>query len=200
MARKELKKKIENDNIITIPTFLNISRIILTFVVIYMIIIDSKIINIVIIFAIAALTDWFDGKIARKYGLVNDFGAKADMLADRFLWVGTAAALFVVFGLRERLDILHGTQLLLIMSREIITAPSAVVAFFEGGLFPKARYIAKVTTFVQGFAIPALMLSVFYPKWIYLSLPLSLFIGISGTISGLYYMKDVQEMRKEKIK
>ncbi len=190
-----MKKKVENDKIITIPTFLNISRIILTFIVIYMIIIDSKIINIVIVFAIAALTDWFDGFIARKYGLVNEFGAKSDMLADRFLWVGTSVALFVVFGLRERLDILHGVQLLLIMIREIITAPSAIAAFFEGGLFPRARYIAKVTTLIQGFAIPALMLSVFYPKWIYLSLPLSVFLGISGTISGLYYMKDVQENR-----
>ncbi len=200
MVRKESKKKVENEKIITVPTFFNISRIILTFVVIYMIITDTKIVNIVIVFSIAALTDWFDGFIARKYGLVNEFGAKADMLADRFLWIGTSVALFVVFGLRGRLDIFHGVQLLLIMSREVITAPSAVVAFFEGGLFPRARYIAKITTFVQGFAIPALMLSVFYPKWIYLSLPLSIFIGVSGTISGLYYMRDVQEMRKEKIK
>ena len=93
MVRKEIKKKVENEKIITVPTFLNISRIILTFVVIYMIITDTKIVNIVIVFSIAALTDWFDGFIARKYGLVNEFGAKADMLADRFL--------LLFWGLRE---------------------------------------------------------------------------------------------------
>ena len=82
------------------------------------------------------------------------------------------------------------------MSREIISAPSAVAAFFEGGLFPHTRYVAKITTFTQGFAIPSLILGVYYPNWIYLSLPLSIFTGISGTISGLYYIRDVNELQK----
>ena len=196
MVRKEIKKKVENEKIITVPTFLNISRIILTFVVIYMIITDTKIVNIVIVFSIAALTDWFDGFIARKYGLVNEFGAKADMLADRFLWIGTAVTFVAVFGIKGRLEIINGIQVLLIMSREIISAPSAVAAFFEGGLFPHTRYVAKITTFTQGFAIPSLILGVYYPNWIYLSLPLSIFTGISGTISGLYYIRDVNELQK----
>ena len=196
MVRKEIKKKVENEKIITVPTFLNISRIILTFVVIYMIITDTKIVNIVIVFSIAALTDWFDGFIARKYGLVNEFGAKADMLADRFLWIGTAVTFVAVFGIKGRLEIINGIQVLLIMSREIISAPSAVAAFFEGGLFPHTRYVAKITTFMQGFAIPSLILGVYYPNWIYLSLPLSIFTGISGTISGLYYIRDVNELQK----
>lgn len=184
----------KKENIMNVPTFLNFSRIVLSFVVIYMMIIRSPVVNILIVFGIAAITDWFDGVIARRYNLVSDFGAKADMVADRFLWVGTALAFVVVFGLRGQLNAIHGVQVLLIMVREVVSAPSAIVATFSGRGFPDARYVAKLTTFFQGFALPALLLSVYYPSWIYVSLPLSVFVGIIGIISGFYYVKDVQEI------
>ena len=198
MVKKRKEKKSEDVSIINIPTLLNISRIILTFVVIYMVITNRNVVNIVIVFVIAALTDWFDGAIARKYNLVNDFGRKADMVADRFLWIGTALAILFVLGSRGSFSTIYGVQLLLIMIREIITAPSAIVASFSGRGFPHARYVAKVTTFAQGFAISALLLGIFYPNWIYLSLPLSMLTGIVGTISGFYYIKDVQEIQDGK--
>lgn len=37
------------------------------------------------LFAIASITDWFDGKIARRDGLVTDFGKFLDPLADKML-------------------------------------------------------------------------------------------------------------------
>jgi len=190
---KEVKK--QNENIWTVPTFLNASRIVLAFVVIYMIFTKVNVKFIVFVFAIAAITDWFDGKIARRYKLVSEFGAKADMTADRFLWIGTALAFVIVYSADNQLTNIHGLQILLIMIREIISAPSALVALFSGKGYPKARYVAKVTTFVQGFALPALILSVFYPEWIFVSLPLSIVIGIVGTMSGFYYVYDVQSMQ-----
>ena len=193
---KRAKKK--SDKIFTLPTILNISRIILTFVVAYMIITSRSIIIIVIVFAFSAITDWFDGRIARKYNLVSEFGAKADMVADRFLWIGTALTFFIVFGIEDKLDSIHGIQLLLIMIREIITAPSALVAFFSGKGFPKAKYVAKATTFAQGFALPSLMLSVYYKSWAYFSLPAAIFTGIVGIISGFHYIHDVQHMQEKK--
>ncbi|MEK6844181.1 MAG: CDP-alcohol phosphatidyltransferase family protein [Nanoarchaeota archaeon] len=195
-----MERKKKKENIINVPTFLNLARIVLTFVVVYMIITNRSIKYIVAVFAIAAITDWFDGRIARKYNLVNDFGRKADMVADRFLWICTAFAFFVVFGIRDQLNILHGIQLLLIMSREIISAPSAIVAFFSGKGFPNARYVAKVTTFAQGFALPALMLSIYYPAWQNLALPLSIILGIVGTASGFHYIADVQRIEEKKTK
>jgi len=194
--KKENRKA--EEKIITIPTIITILRIILTFVVIYMIITDAKIVSIVVVFGIAAFSDWLDGAIARRFNMTSEFGAKADMLADRFLWMGTALAFLFIWGIRGQLEIIQGVQLLLIMSREVITAPIAIIAFFSKGLFPKVRYEGKITTFVQGFALPALILSVIYPSWIYLSLPLSMLLGVLGTIAAIYYIKDVQKMLEKK--
>lgn len=54
------------------------------------------------IFVIASLTDMLDGKIARKYNLVTDFGKFADPLADKML-VTAAMLWFVEIGRDARL-------------------------------------------------------------------------------------------------
>lgn len=193
-AKKELTKR---ELLFNIPTFLNALRIILTFVVVYMILSGKSIITIVIIFSIAAITDWLDGKIARKMNIANPFGAKADMLADRFLWVGTALAMIIFFGMSGVLKNCHALMLLLMMLREIIAFPFALIAFVSGNAFPNARYIAKATTFLQGIGFPALMLSLYYPSWFYLVLPVSITCAITGIISGIYYVKDTQKPREK---
>ena len=178
-----------------IPNALTISRIILTFVVIYLVFIRASLVKIVIIFAIAAITDFLDGQLARKFKWESEFGRKADMIADRFLWAGTAIAFIVAFGLRGELGAEEGFQLLLIMSREIISAPFALIALVAGKPIPNARYVAKLTTLLQGFALPALILSLQYPFWSYISWPIAGAIGITGTISAIYYMGDIQKTR-----
>ena len=47
----------------------------------------------VAIFIVASLTDMLDGKIARKYGLVTDFGKFIDPLADKFMVIGSMLAI-----------------------------------------------------------------------------------------------------------
>ncbi len=185
-------------DMLNVPTFLNVARIVLTFVISYMIVVGSDMKLIVFVFVIAAITDWFDGYFARKFELTSDFGRKADMFADRFLWVGTALTLIFVFGVKGKLEPIHGLQILMIMTREIIALPFALAGLFSGSVFPPTRYIAKLTTFIQGVALPSLMLSIFYPVWTYLSLPLSLVIGVAGAISGLHYIHDLEILRERK--
>lgn len=176
-----------------IPNFLSMSRIILTFVVIYLIVTDQSVVEIVFIFSLAAITDFLDGQLARRFKLVSEFGRKADVLADRFLWIGTAVTLLVVFGIEGKLHWFNGIQLMLIMSREIISMPFALIAFFSGKGIPHVRFVAKATTLLQGFALPALILSIVYPYFIYLSIPLAIACSITGFISAMYYIQDTKK-------
>ncbi|MBS3083232.1 CDP-alcohol phosphatidyltransferase family protein [Candidatus Pacearchaeota archaeon] len=179
-----------------IPNFLTISRVFLTFVIIYLIFTKADIRTTITIFAIAALTDWLDGQLARKFKWESEFGRKADIIADRFLWVGTALAFIIAFGMSGNLGWIQGMQILFIMSREIITAPFAVAYFMSGKSIPHAAYIGKLTTFVQGFALPALILSIYYLTWTFISIPLSIACLILGSISAKHYIKQTSATKK----
>jgi len=65
-----------------------------------------------LIFAIASLTDYYDGYVARKYGLENDLGKFMDPIADKFLILSA----FIVF---VRMHLVEDWMLLLILSREL---------------------------------------------------------------------------------
>jgi phosphatidylglycerophosphate synthase len=179
----------------TLPTYLTFARILLAVIVIMLILLHVSIYIVVAVFVIAALTDLFDGILARRYHWVSTLGAHADMVADRVLWCGTTLAVVFVFGRAGRLELIDGLQLIAIMAREIISLPFAVMSFARAHAFPPARYIAKVTTFLQGFALPALLLSFFYPAWRYLSLPLAVMILCTGARSAWYYIQDVRVLR-----
>ncbi|MBO0436631.1 CDP-diacylglycerol--glycerol-3-phosphate 3-phosphatidyltransferase [Vagococcus fluvialis] len=83
-----------------------------------------------IIFAVASITDWLDGKIARKHNLVTNFGKFADPLADKMLVMtafivlveqGKAAAWIVAIIVCRELAV-TGLRLLLVEDGEVMAA------------------------------------------------------------------------------
>jgi len=191
-------EKIKTGDLIlfNIPNFLTISRMVIAFIVMYLIFTRGMLATTIILFAIGALTDFFDGQLARRFNWTSEFGRKADMIADRFLWGGTALAFIITYGLLGLLNWIDGVQLIFMMAREIITLPFAFYAFFSGNILPQARYIAKVTTFLQGFCLPSIILSIYYPYWLYISAPLSIACAVTGFKSALYYIHDTQKNGK----
>ena len=77
------------------------------------------------IFIIASLTDMLDGKIARKYNLVTNFGKFMDPLADKLL---VCSALICMIELRE----LPAWMVIIIISREFIISGFRLVASDNG--------------------------------------------------------------------
>ncbi len=85
---------------LTVPNQLTLLRILLSPVFAYLILSDSSLNRqlSLIVFIIAALTDWYDGWIARKMGHISRWGKFLDPLADK-IFSSVALLVFVALGL-----------------------------------------------------------------------------------------------------
>ena len=92
----------------------------------------------VAIFIVASFTDLLDGKIARKYNLVTDFGKFADPLADKMLV--TAALLWFV-----EIGQMPAWALLIVLVREFAVSGLRMVAADKGRVIA-AGWSGKVKT------------------------------------------------------
>ena len=95
------------------------------------------------LFIIASLTDMLDGKIARKYNLVTNFGKFMDPLADKLL-VCSALICFVAIPSGP----MPAWVVIVIMSREFIISGFRLVAS-DAGVVIAASYWGKIKTVVQ---------------------------------------------------
>ena len=102
------------------------------------------------IFIIASLTDLIDGKIARKYGLVTNFGKFMDPLADKLL---VSAAMIALVELGR----IPAWIVIVIISREFIISGFRLVAS-DNGVVIAASYWGKFKTTFQMFAVILLIL------------------------------------------
>jgi len=106
------------------------------------------------VFIIASLTDLLDGKIARKYNLVTNFGKFMDPLADKLL---VCSALICLVGLGQ----LPVWMTIVIVSREFIISGFRLVAA-EQGLVIAASYWGKFKTTFQMIAIILMVINCAY--------------------------------------
>ncbi len=74
-----------NYKVFTIANVITFIRLILTLVFLYLFITDANRFVALVIYAVAASTDWLDGKIARATQTVSWYGKLLDPICDRFL-------------------------------------------------------------------------------------------------------------------
>ncbi|WP_034550833.1 CDP-diacylglycerol--glycerol-3-phosphate 3-phosphatidyltransferase [Carnobacterium funditum] len=103
-----------------------------------------------IIFAVASITDWLDGKIARSRGLVTNFGKFADPLADKML-VMTALIILVGQGLAS------SWVVAIIVCRELAVTGLRLLLVEQGGTVLAAAWPGKIKTMTQMIAIILLL-------------------------------------------
>ena len=94
-----------------------------------------------VIFAVASLTDLFDGKIARKYNLVTNFGKFMDPIADKLL---VSSALISFVGLNR----LQAWIVIILIAREFIISGFRLVAS-DSGIVLAASWWGKFKTAFQ---------------------------------------------------
>lgn len=139
------------------PNKLTLTRIILSPVFMLFIVypVGGRMISLLIaavIFGLAALTDFFDGMLARKYGQITNFGIFLDPLADKFMIF--AALLSICF---SGLVIEEGTLFSsvffwasgIIIFRELAVTSMRLVVSGEKGIVVPANYLGKIKTVTQ---------------------------------------------------
>jgi CDP-diacylglycerol--glycerol-3-phosphate 3-phosphatidyltransferase len=137
----------------TLPNQLTILRIILTPIFLYLFLSeDPLLIQISLgVFLIAALTDWYDGWLARKFNYITDWGKFWDPLADKIL-TSTAFIGCVSVGLLEL------WMVILIIFRDLIITLLRIYAESRGYNFVTSYYAKWKTVFQMVFLYYLLLL------------------------------------------
>ncbi len=133
-------------DIIFTPNFLTLLRIFAVPVLIIFLLFDNRATTFfaALIFSIASITDYFDGYLARKHGLVTNLGKMLDPLADKLL----ISSLFIML---VSLDFMPAWVACIIVGREIaVTGLRSILA--ENGEDVAASMLGKYKT---GFQIAA---------------------------------------------
>ncbi|MCX8057536.1 MAG: CDP-diacylglycerol--glycerol-3-phosphate 3-phosphatidyltransferase [Ignavibacteria bacterium] len=127
----------------TIPNQLTITRIILTPIFAIFFLVNDLILNqlSLFIFLIAALTDWYDGWLARKYNYISELGRFLDPLADKIL-TSTAFFCFVYVGL------LNFWMVLIIVVRDLVITLLRIYGQYKRRPLATS-FLAKLKTAIQ---------------------------------------------------
>jgi CDP-diacylglycerol--glycerol-3-phosphate 3-phosphatidyltransferase len=110
------------------------------------------------VFALASITDWLDGYLARRMGIVTVFGKFLDPIADKLI---VMAALIMLLPFNR----VPGWMVLIILGREIIITGLRGIASSEGIVIP-ASDLGKFKTIFQIVAILGLVLHYEY-NWFF---------------------------------
>ncbi len=145
----------------------------------------------VAIFIIASLTDMLDGKIARKYNLVTNFGKFMDPLADKLL-VCSAMICLVATGQ------LASWIVIIIISREFIISGFRLIAA-DNGIVIAASYWGKFKTVFQMLMIIVLILDIQNVGFQVLGVILT-YVALILTVVSLidYIAKNKQVLKEQK--
>ena len=138
------------------------------------------------IFIIASLTDLLDGKIARKYNLVTNFGKFMDPLADKLL---VCSALICLI----ELDKIPSWMVIVIIAREFIISGFRLVAS-DNGVVIAASYWGKFKTTFQ---IVMICLMIADLESLYFVTQIVMWIALALTVISLvdYLVKNKDVMK-----
>lgn len=128
------------------------------------------------IFVLASFTDLLDGKIARKYNLVTNFGKFMDPLADKLL---VCSALIALVDLNR----IPAWVVIIIIAREFIISGFRLIAS-DNGVVIAASYWGKFKTTFQMIMIILLILNIDYP-YINIINMVIMYIALALTIISL---------------
>lgn len=145
-----------------------------------------------IIFALTGFTDMLDGKIARKYNLVTDFGKFIDPLADKFMVFGALIAILTAYSYIAPLFVWVSA---IVMLRELAITSLRLVVAGKSGIVIAASWWGKIKTATQIVALVVIILEpvVFGKLYDVYDMPIASYIAMAAILittvgSGISYI------------
>ncbi len=119
--------------------------------------ISDTVLRIIIaaVFAVVSLTDMIDGKIARKYNMITDFGKFMDPLADKFLVISAFLGILVKFDYLRSVVVWAAAA---VIFREFAVTSLRMIAASKAGLVIAAGWLGKVKTTTQMICVLSILL------------------------------------------
>lgn len=186
-----------------VPNILSVCRIFISIIMfIFMLIIDpeeNRLLFILVpglVFGAGCLTDMLDGKIARKYDIVSEFGMFVDPIGDKVLTMFAMLA-FVYIGVDKKFPFMLIT-LAATMFREFVVSSVRMVCAQKGKVVA-ANFFGKLKTVFQMAAL-ILYFLLAGTKYIFVA---QIVVSIAATLtilSGMTYVSDLLKMMKEEKK
>jgi len=117
-----------------------------------------------LVFIITSITDMLDGKIARKYNLITNFGKFMDPLADKFMVFGALLSIIYRYRADRALPVIICAAAI-VMFRELAVTSIRLVVSGNEGIVVAASWLGKVKTVLQIVFICTILLEplVLYP-------------------------------------
>ncbi|GGF03033.1 CDP-diacylglycerol--glycerol-3-phosphate 3-phosphatidyltransferase [Mycetocola zhadangensis] len=180
-----------------LPNAITVVRILLAPVFIWMLLADDGQDGALrwaaaILFIVAIATDWVDGAIARKHGLITDLGKLLDPIADKVLTGGALVALSILGELPWWITIVVLVREIGITVHRMIVATDHVVA---------AAWMGKLKTVAQSIAISLALLpfDVLLGDWVFWVNGVTMTIAVLLTVaSGIDYVVTEMKARRSR--
>lgn len=136
-----VRDRLHKKDIFTIPNLLSFFRILLIPVIVVLYSYYEQYIAAVLVIIISGLTDILDGKIARKFNMISDFGKFIDPVADKL------TQLFMIICLISKYPGMIGLIILMVVKESFLLLIS-YINFKKTGEVNGAKWYGKITTLV----------------------------------------------------
>ncbi|MGH7139871.1 MAG: CDP-diacylglycerol--glycerol-3-phosphate 3-phosphatidyltransferase [Pirellulales bacterium] len=193
-----LTKTESRSAVFNLPNQLTIARLVLAIVLFGLITYQYWLTGLVV-FVVAAATDWLDGYFARKYGLVTVLGRILDPFVDKIIICGTFICLVGQPVGEDPRSGIAGWMAVVIVGRELLI--TALRSFLEQqGADFSAAMSGKLKMVVQCIAAGVSLFALSYaadsePDWIQLLLPVSVWSALALTVySGVEYVRRAMQL------
>lgn len=169
---------------LTIPNLLSLGRLVLVPVLVWLIL-TERWLAATVLFGVMAVSDYFDGWIARRTNTVTDLGTTLDPVSDRVLALAAGVAMISAGVLPAWLGIP-------VIARDAVLSVAFLALARRGFGKPKVRRVGKTATFALLTAMPALVLGQEIAVMRPIGLVLFAIGGILYFVAAYRYYQDVQ--------